>query len=94
MILFTNVLRVLAELKKVIPKSESGRRKAALSQALTKNVGYPKLREHLGATVASMKLSRDYHDFMDKLDAHYPHYGEQYRLPFDYEPERDDGKGL
>jgi hypothetical protein len=48
---------VLDELKKVIPKSESGRRKGALSQGLTRNVGYPKLREHLGATVAFMKLS-------------------------------------
>lgn len=85
---------VLAELKKVIPRTESGRRKAALSQALTRNVGYPKLREHLGAAVAFMKLSRDYLDFIDKMDTFYPRYGEQYRLPFDYDPERDDGKGL
>jgi hypothetical protein len=27
---------------------------AALSQALTRNVGYPKLRDHLGAVVAYM----------------------------------------
>lgn len=48
-------------LKKVIPKSEvTGRRKAALSQALTRNVGYPKLREHLGAVVAYMTMSKDY----------------------------------
>jgi hypothetical protein len=85
---------VLAELKKVVPKSDSGRRKAALSQALTKNVGYPKLREHLGAAVAFMKLSRNYHDFIEKMDTHYPRFGEQYRLPFDYEPDRDDGYGL
>jgi P63C domain len=51
---------VLTELKKVIPKNEAGRRKAALSQALTRNVGYPKLREHLGAVVAYMTMSRDY----------------------------------
>jgi len=53
-----------------------------------------KLREHLGATVAFMKLSRDYHDFIDKMDTHYPRYGEQYRLPFNYEKGQDDGKGL
>jgi hypothetical protein len=41
-----------------------------------------------------MKLSRDYLDFIDKLDVHYPHFGEQYRLPFPYEPQQDDGKGL
>lgn len=48
----------------------------------------------MGAAIAFMKLSRDYQDFIQKLDDHYPRYGEQYRLPFDYEPDRDDGKGL
>ena len=27
-------------------------------------------------------------------DQHYPRFGEQYRLPFPYEPDQDDGKGL
>jgi hypothetical protein len=85
---------VLEELKKVIPKTEAGRRKAALSQALTKNIGYPKLREHLGATVAYMTVSKDYPDFMEKLNKYRPRFGEQYALPFDYEPEQDDGKGM
>jgi hypothetical protein len=85
---------VLAELKKVITKTESGRRKGALSQGLTKNVGYPKLREHLGASVSFMKISRDYHDFIDKMDKHYTRFGEQYRFDFDYERDEDDGKGL
>jgi hypothetical protein len=85
---------VLEELKKVIPKTESGRRKGTLSQALTRNIGYPKLREHLGATVAYMTVSRDYPDFIEKLDRFRPRYGDQYQLPFDYYPEHDDGKGL
>lgn len=85
---------VLTELKKVIPKNESGRRKAALWQALTRNIGYPKLREHLGAVTAYMSMSKDYPDFIEKLDRFRPRYSEQYRLPFDYEPEKDDGKGL
>jgi hypothetical protein len=85
---------VLTELKKVIPKTESGRRKAALSQGLTRNVGYPKLREHLGATVAFMKISRDYLDFIDKMDTHYPRFGEQYSFDFDYERDKDNGLGL
>jgi hypothetical protein len=45
-------------------------RTGALSQGLTRNIGYPKLREHLGAAVAFMKISRDYHDCIDKLDTH------------------------
>jgi len=38
----------------------------ARRQRLTSNVGYPKLREHLGAVVAV--LSMNYHDFLDKMD--------------------------
>lgn len=29
-----------------------------------------------------------------KMDTHYPRFGEQYRLPFEYEPANDGGKGL
>jgi hypothetical protein len=39
-----------------------------------------------------MKLSRDYTDFVSKLDKIAPRYGETMSLPFDYE--EDDGKGL
>ena len=55
---------------------------------------YPKLREHLGAVVAYTTMSKSYIDFIDKPDTHRPRYGEQYRLPFDYEPDKDDGLGL
>jgi len=79
------------ELKKVVPKREDGRPKATLAQMLTRNTGYPKLREHLGAVVATMRMSNDWHDFKAKLDKFYPRYGD---LPlFDYAIE-DDGKGL
>jgi hypothetical protein len=57
-------------------------------------VGYPKLREHLGAVVAYMTMSDDYFDFVDKLDTYRPRFGEQYRLPFPYEKDQDDGKGI
>jgi hypothetical protein len=40
---------VLDELKRVTPKTETGRLKHKLFQRLTMNLGYPKLREHLGA---------------------------------------------
>jgi hypothetical protein len=85
---------VLTELKKVTPKNEAGRPKHKLFQHLTGNVGYPKLREHLGATVAVMRLSSDYHDFLEKMDRLYPRYGETLELPLDYHREVDDGKGI
>src|SRR5208283_382525 len=65
---------VLAELKKVVPRNEDGRPTAKYFQKLTTNVGYPKLREHLGGVVAIMKLSADYSDFMVKLNKLYPPY--------------------
>jgi hypothetical protein len=85
---------VLDELKKVIPKTESGRRKGTLSQALTRNIGYPKLKEHLGATVAYMTVSEDYPDFIGKMDRFRPRYTDQYELPFAYEPDKDNGRGI
>jgi hypothetical protein len=83
---------VLEELKKVIPRNESGRPTAKYFQKLTQNKGYPKLMEHLGAVMAIMKLSTDYHDFIDKLDRLHPRYDQQMLLP--YEPGTDSGKGI
>lgn len=85
---------VLAELRKVTERRESGRLKHKYFQRLTGNIGYPKLREHLGAVVAFMRLSSTYHDFIQKLDQHYPRYGETLPLPIDYKPEKDSGVGL
>jgi P63C domain len=83
---------VLDELKKATPKNESGRPKTKYFQRLTSNIGYPKLREHLGSVVAIMKLSVDWHDFASKLDRLHPRYNETMQLPLD---ERgDDGTGL
>jgi P63C domain len=83
---------VLEKLKEVTPYHESGRRKHKYFQRLTSNVGYPKLKEHLGAVVAIMKLSTNWTDFMDKIDRICPRYGETMRLPFGID--EDDGKGL
>jgi hypothetical protein len=52
------------------------------------------IREHLGAVVATMKLSSDYHDFVAKLDRLYPRYGDTLLLPLGYQGEQDDGKGI
>jgi hypothetical protein len=81
---------VLEELKRVTPYDESGRRKHKYFQRLTSNVGYPKLREHLGSVVAIMKLINDWDDFICKVDRLHPRIGETMMLPF---PD-DDGKGL
>jgi hypothetical protein len=86
---------VLDELKKVNPKGETGRRKHKNFQWLTNNVGYPKLREHLGSVVAIMKLSVDWHDFRTKLDKLHPRYGKPTQLSLEFaEGEPDSGKGL
>lgn len=80
---------VLDELKRVTPKNDSGRHKDKLFQRLTTNVGYPKLREHLGSVVTMMKLSTNWHDFLAKLDRFHPRYGETMPLPLD-----DTGRGF
>jgi hypothetical protein len=86
---------VLEELKRVTPKNDSGRPKHKLFQRLTNNVGYPKLREHLGSVVAIMKLSDNYLDFREKIDRIHPRYEDQMHLPFgDYKNDEDDGRGL
>ncbi len=85
---------VLSELKRVTPRNDDGRPTAKFFQSLTSNVGYPKLKEHLGAVVALMKVSRSWDGFMNLLNEHYPRYGDTVMLPLDYDQKRDDGKGL
>ena len=82
---------VLDELRKITPRDDEGRRKHKYFQRLTTNLGYPKLREHLGSVVAIMKLSRDWTDFTNKLDRLHPRYGDTIALPFDWD---DTGVGL
>ena len=85
---------VLDELKRVTPRSDSGRLRHKYFQRLTSNFGYLKLREHLGSVVTMMKLSDAWHEFAEKLDRIHPRYGDTIPLPFDYDAEHDDGKGL
>lgn len=68
--------KVLEELKNTVPKSDSGRRKNALHQKLSSDLGHPLLREHLAKVVTVMKLSEGYMEFMTKLDKIVPRYGE------------------
>jgi len=74
---------VLEELKKTQRRGDSGRPRDKLFQRLTANVGYPKLREHLGSVVTLMKLSDNWEDFKTKLDRIHPRVGDTLPLPFD-----------
>ncbi|MBC8035931.1 MAG: P63C domain-containing protein [Rhizobiales bacterium] len=90
---------VLEELKRVTPKDETGRHKAKLFQHLTRNKGYPKLLEHLGAVLTMMQLSTNWHDFLAKLDKLRPRQdlktlGKAQQLSFDYDGTADSGKGM
>lgn len=72
---------VLEELKAVQDKAPSGNPRHKLFQRLTQNVGYPKLREHLGSVVTLMRLSSDWDDFKAKLDTIHPVIDGQEMLP-------------
>lgn len=84
---------VLSELKKIARRNEAGRPTHKYFQRLSANMGYPKLREHMGAVVAIMKLSKDYADFIGKLDSIAPRYGQNMMLPFPGQ-QTDSGEGL
>jgi hypothetical protein len=84
---------VLEELKKVATRNDAGRPTHKYFQRLTANVGYMKLVEHLGAVVATMKLSSTYPDFIEKLDKVAPRYGQNWLLPFP-DQQTDTGYGL
>jgi hypothetical protein len=83
---------VLEELKKVAVRNDAGRPTHKYFQRLTSNVGYMKLVEHLGAVVALMKISKDYPEFISKLDVVAQRYGQNMLLAFP-DPQ-DNGRGL
>lgn len=83
---------VLEELKRVAMRNDAGRPTHKYFQRLTSNVGYMKLVEHLGAVVALMKISKDYPDFISKLDVVAQRYGQNMLLPFT--EVEDSGRGL
>jgi hypothetical protein len=69
---------VREELKKAQLKSEKS---GKLFQHLTSDLGYPRLREHLGSVVTLMKLSRDWADFRAKIDLIHPSYKKNMPAP-------------
>lgn len=72
---------VLEELQRVTPKKPSGRRQHHFFRRLTDDIGHPKLREHLSVVIALMMVSKDYDDFIAKLDVARPRYGETPFIP-------------
>ena len=68
---------LLAELKK---ENSKDTKKGHLHRRLTSDKGHPKLREHLASTVTIMKLSKDYSDFISKMNQIHPRYGETLTL--------------
>ena len=55
---------LLAELKNRMPKDHKGRNKGRFPQLLTEDVGDPALAQHLHATIALIRASKDWHSFM------------------------------
>lgn len=74
---------VLEELRRLVPRDESGRLKNKLFQRLNPDMGHPRLREHLSAVVALMKASGDWKHFYRLLDRALPRLDETPDLPFD-----------
>jgi len=70
---------LLEELKVQATKDE---KRGKLHQRLTTSVGHPRLREHLASVVTVMKLSKDYDDFIHKLDVVHPKYNETISMTF------------
>jgi hypothetical protein len=86
--------RVVEELKLVTELVPNGRPGHKYFQKLASNIGYPKLREHLGSVVTIMKLSKDYPEFKQHLDRLHPPYWKTVPLPLEYDSTTDTGKGM
>lgn len=64
---------LIPQLKKIASKVE---RKAKMHQALTQDIGHPKLREHLASIVAIQKLSNSPKEFLENVNKVHPRYGQ------------------
>jgi hypothetical protein len=78
---------VLEELKETTERDLEGRPKHKYHQHLTQNVGYPKLREHLGSVVTLMKLSGNWGEFLRHMNHLHPRWDKT--IPMDFEFDQD-----
>lgn len=77
---------VLAELKKRHPKNDNGNRNYKHHQFLTREIGLPKLRQHLEAVHAIATISNfNWTMFMRNIDKAYPKQYQQLNIDFDFE---------
>ena len=65
---------VLRELRTMNPSDSKGRRKSKHHQWLTKDMGHPKLQQHLASVTALMKASDTWDQFKTMLDRALPVY--------------------
>jgi hypothetical protein len=70
---------LLPELKKAASKAE---RKSHLHRWLTKDIGHPRLKEHLASIVSLLKISRTPEQFKANVDIAHPPYGSTGQLDF------------
>lgn len=66
---------VVDELEKLNPKTPKGTRKHHHHRWLTRDVGHPKLREHLVSVITLMKASVKWDDFKRMINRALPKYG-------------------
>lgn len=72
---------VLEELRRLNPKNEKGRRRARHHQYLTRDVGHPKLKEHIAQLIVLMRASVDWDMFKMLLERSLPRMGDNLILP-------------
>ncbi len=68
---------VLDELQKLNPITPNGGRKNRHTQWFTPDIGHPKLKEHLAAVMAIMRMSSNWRIFKNNLQKSFPLKGDQ-----------------
>ena len=69
--------------KELKRRNDADEKKGKFFQRLTIDIGYQRLRDHISAVVMAMKLSKNYPDFINKLNQFYPRYGDNLTLDLD-----------
>jgi hypothetical protein len=73
---------VLKELKQKTPRTPKGYRKRRFHQHLTRDWGYPELRDHLSNVIFLMRSCTTWDDFKRRLNRAAPKYGDTMPLDF------------
>ena len=72
---------ITEELKRRMPKNDSGSKKGKLHQLLSDDIGHPALAQHLHAVIALMKASPDWETFKLLINRSLPRRGATLELP-------------